>query len=131
MICLGEVKAHEGEWFKVECVVASPDKIILKLNKQSIKTANEIAKRGNIDNFRSHIKTSLKNIPQLNHTCIFGSVSESDYIKATEMFVAAIEKFKIIADDMEKSNMTTESYLYMKITRAAENDENNAEFSFD
>lgn len=122
--CYCEVKAHDGEWFKVSCAVGKSDEIVVKLDKESVRIANIIAERGNIDNFRSHIKTLFKNILQLNHTCIFGSVSEYDYIKATEMLIAGLDDFKVKADTMEASGSF---YLYMRTTRDAQN---NPKFTF-
>lgn len=120
------VNAHDGEWFKVLCVAGNPDEIIVKLDKDSVKTAYEFAKRGNVDNYRSHMKTLIRNIQQLNHTCLFGRIEDSDYITAVAMFVAGMQEFKHNADMIEASGYP---YLYMNTVRGRSYDSNHAVFS--
>lgn len=118
--------AVDGEWFKVLCVVGNPNEIHVKLDKQSVKTAYEYAKRSNIDDFRAHIKTLIKNIPQLNDTCIFGRIAESDYNTAVAMFVVGIKEFKHNADMIEASGYP---YLYLTAIRGQDYDSKHAQFT--
>lgn len=120
------VNAHEGEWFKVKCVFGNPNEIIVKLDKESVKTAYEIAKRNNNDNFRAHIKTTLKNIQQLNHACLLGEVVESDYNTATSMFIAGLDEFKHNADIIDSSGYP---FLYLTAHRGQNYNSNHAQFT--
>jgi hypothetical protein len=120
------VNAGADEYLEVKCVVAAPNKIYVRLDKDTVAVANEIAKQGNIDNFRSHMKDVIKNIPHKNKTCFLGWIGEQDMTTAMSMFVSGITEFKHVASKIEASGYP---FLYMNTERGQSYDHTWAHFN--
>lgn len=111
--------AHDGDFFKVLCSPLNENEIHVQLTKETTKLALKSLQDGGVDVFRSFMKTKLKNILQLNHTCLGGSISEIDYNTGVAMFAAGHEEFSYNAKLLEGSKYR---YLYMMTMRSKEYD---------
>lgn len=108
------VDAAADEYMKVKCILFDHNKIEVRLNKQSVAAAKQVADAGNIDHFRSYMKDVVKNVPQQNHACAFGWIGEQDFTTATAMFVSGINEFILKANMIGPSGYT---FLYMTTER--------------
>ena len=114
LFSVSSVDAAADEYLKVKCILFDHNKIEVRLNKQSLAAAKQVAVAGNIEHFRSYMKDVIKNLPKQDYTCVGGWIGEQDHTTATAMFVSGINEFILKANSIGPSGYT---FLYMTTER--------------
>lgn len=108
----------EGEFFRVVGIVLAPNKINVRLSRDSaISLFQRYQSNQSIDNYRGWVKDKLKSIKHDNRCLAGGWIGEEDFDQAVAMFVAGHTEFFHNVDKLVNSPKVP--YIYMNTERGA------------